>query len=109
MSQPFRKLYDSARWKRRTLLQKQEHPLCERCELAGRTTLATLSHHIVPHNGDPFLFFFGKLQSLCLKCHLGMHGNSKHDFSQKIGADGWPVDPTHVVYQTNTAKRETQR
>ena len=63
-------LYGTARWQR---LRKQvlaAHPFCEECLKAGRYTKADTIDHIVPHRGNPDLFFEpGNLQALCKSCH----------------------------------------
>ena len=59
-----------SRWRRarRTFLKK--HPLCVYCLNAGRTQLATVVDHIVPHKGDKVLFWDKKnWQPLCQHCH----------------------------------------
>jgi hypothetical protein len=67
--------------------------LCEWCEARGLYTLATIAHHLVPHRGDPVLFWSGELVSLCKECHdsdaqaIEKGGQPK----QTIGVDGWPV------------------
>lgn len=56
-----------ARYSRRRLL---EFPLCVRCQEAGRLTGADVTDHIVPHRGDPELFWEpANHQSLCKPCH----------------------------------------
>ena len=106
----FVELYCSSRWRRRTALQLKWRPMCERCEREGRTTAATLSHHLVPHNGDRYLFFYGALESLCFNCHLLEHGRAPmRDYETDVGSDGWPLDAAHPVYRTDAAKREAQQ
>lgn len=57
--------YD-ARWRARRLVYLRKHPLCVRCEQAGRVTPARVVDHIVPHKGDPALFWDeSNWQSLC--------------------------------------------
>lgn len=89
MSKPFPHLYNSRRWRRRSALQLKQHPMCEACERQGRTTVATLAHHVVPHNGDVQLFYLGALASLCHDCHLVEHDRKPQ--RAEIGIDGWPV------------------
>ena len=51
------------------------HPLCERCESAGRVTPAVLVHHIVPVEQSPALrLAVENLQALCRDCHEELHG-----------------------------------
>lgn len=47
------------------------HPLCVHCLEHGLVTAATDVDHIVPHRGDPTLFwdFDGNVQALCKACH----------------------------------------
>jgi hypothetical protein len=52
-----KRLYKTARWQRRRLLQLQLEPLCETCKAKGLTVAAEVAHHIVPHKGDSVLFY----------------------------------------------------
>lgn len=100
MSRPFKKLYDSRRWRKRSRMQLQRKPLCEHCERAGHVNEAVLSHHIVPHDGDYNLFFFGLLESLCLSCHLREHNRAPvRGYFLDIGIDGQPRDLRHPYYR----------
>ena len=66
--------YHLARWRHpvwglrtRTL---RASPLCVTCRGNGRIVAATEVAHVVPHRGDPALFWnIGNLQSLCGTCH----------------------------------------
>jgi len=96
-------LYNSKRWRMRSINQIKQHPLCVMCLQAGWVTAAKVADHIVPHKGDPTLFYEGKLQSLC-KHH---HDKSKQEFEHRgyntdIGVDGWPTDPRHPVNRTRS-------
>jgi 5-methylcytosine-specific restriction endonuclease McrA len=53
---------------RKTKIAQQ--PFCEHCEKSGRTTLATLVHHVDRNtaNVSP-----SNLQSLCERCHRVEH------------------------------------
>lgn len=56
-------------------------------------------HHIVPHKGNLILFYMGKLQSLCKRCHDGItQQEERYGFINDIGVDGWPVDSKHPLY-----------
>ncbi len=47
-----------------------KHPLCVYCERDGRTTVATVVDHKVPHRGDMRLFWDAtQWQPLCASCH----------------------------------------
>ena len=46
------------------------HPLCVECMKKGRYTKATDVDHIIPHRGDPKLFWDrDNWQALCHSCH----------------------------------------
>ena len=61
--------YD-ARWRRARKAFLQRHPLCAECMKEGKLTPATVVDHIVPHRGDPRLFWDEKnWQPLCKECH----------------------------------------
>ena len=47
-----------------------EHPLCTTCLKEGRVTEATDVDHVIPHRGDPTLFWDEtNWQALCHECH----------------------------------------
>lgn len=93
------RLYDH-RWQRYRLAFLRQHPLCVRCEAAGRTTASNTVDHIVPHRGDEKLFRDPlNHQALCKLCHSGdkqkaeKSGTDSYRGSQ---ADGTPLDPNHA-------------
>lgn len=70
------------RWARRSRLFRARYPLCgmrpdgqtpvlSRCFRERVTTIADVVDHVVPHRGDPALFWdeLGNWQSLCSACH----------------------------------------
>ena len=60
------------RWQRVRKKYLAEHPLCVKCaaENPPRYTKATVVDHIVPHRGDPVLFWDpGNWQPLCKNHH----------------------------------------
>lgn len=61
--------YNSA-WRRARAGYLAKHPLCVKCQAAGRVEPATVVDHIIPHRGDKELFW-DKLnwQPLCKRCH----------------------------------------
>lgn len=91
---PWRKLYDTARWKRLRIAQLNDEPLCERCRLSETIEPATVVHHRKAHKGDPALFFdIGNLESLC-KPHHDREGRLE-DLGKKVirfDETGWPID-----------------
>ena len=64
-----RRGYD-AKWRRYRKAYLSQHVLCEECKKQGRTTLATVVDHIIPHKGDQQLFWdASNHQALCESCH----------------------------------------
>ncbi len=60
----------NARWRRESKKFLQLHPLCEECLKEGKATTATVVDHIVPHRGDPKIFWDrSNWQALCKRCH----------------------------------------
>lgn len=59
-----------ANWRKTRARFLADNPLCAVCLLNGRTTAATEVDHIIPHQGDQYLFNDpGNLQALCKPCH----------------------------------------
>jgi len=55
---------------RRAFLARPENVLCRSCSARGRTVVATVVDHIIPHQGDQALFWdAGNWQPLCERCH----------------------------------------
>jgi 5-methylcytosine-specific restriction enzyme A len=103
--QPWHRLYHTKRWERIRRLQLQKEPLCRMCKANGIVREANVADHIVPHRGDPKLFWFGELQSLCPGCHdVGKRQVERTGYSKEIGADGYPVDPRHPVNRPGQQK-----
>jgi 5-methylcytosine-specific restriction enzyme A len=99
----YRRLYNTKRWRARRAKQLREHPLCAMCKAKGRTVLATVGDHVIPHRGDHDLFWYGELQSLCAPCHA--HKTSVIEvlgWSDETGPDGYPLDPRHPWYRGQT-------
>ena len=58
------------RWQASRLRFLQAHPLCSMCEARGIIAAATVVDHILPHKGDPALFWnVENWQPLCKACH----------------------------------------
>lgn len=76
-----RKIYNSKEWKNGLrLVQLRKQPLCQVCELLGRTTLGQCCHHIrtfvgVQTTEDMYDIAFDEsnLCTLCTKHHSMMH------------------------------------
>ena len=59
------------KWQAARLGYLQKHPLCVHCLARGHVVAATVVDHIVPHRGDPVLFWASETnwQALCATCH----------------------------------------
>ncbi|MDO1559805.1 hypothetical protein Q0812_10245 [Brevundimonas sp. 2R-24] len=92
----YRKLYGTARWRERRREQLTREPLCRFCLEVGEIVQATVADHVIEHRGDPDLFWFGDLQSLC-----ATHHNAAKQRIERGGYDcaadlqGYPLDPHH--------------
>lgn len=76
--------------------QLAEFPLCAMCERLGRVTAADTADHVVPHRGDPELFWNGALQSLCASCHSSLkQQQEKSGTFRGCDTHGRPLDPNH--------------
>jgi 5-methylcytosine-specific restriction protein A len=63
--------YDG-RWDKARRLFLAEHPFCRMCREQGTLTPATVVDHVVPHRGDPTLFWDRRnWQALCKRHHDG--------------------------------------
>lgn len=57
-------------WEKARLTYLGDHPLCVDCERNGRTTAATVVHHLIAHKGDPDLFWDqDNWEASCTACH----------------------------------------
>ena len=66
---PSQRGYDS-RWRKARKLFLKANQLCVTCLADDRVTKATVVDHIVPHRGDPVLFWDeSNWQALCKRCH----------------------------------------
>lgn len=92
----YRRLYNLAGWKKRRVEQLTRDPLCGYCLAAGMTTEATIADHVIPHRGDPDLFWFGELQSLCKLHHDSTKAREESGgWDSMADLSGYPVDPAH--------------
>lgn len=58
------------RWQAALKAYLRAHPLCRTCYQKGRYVKAEVVDHIVPHRGDPALFWDqSNWQPLCKRCH----------------------------------------
>lgn len=90
---------NSRRWRRLRAAYLSAHPICEDCEQAGRTTIATEVHHIRPieeRAGRPdemqeLAFNPCNLRALCRACHIEahrvLHSNSLSSSKERARAE----------------------
>lgn len=92
-------MMNSRRWRRLRAAYLSAHPICEDCEQAGRTTIATEVHHIRPieeRAGRPddmqeLAFNPCNLRALCKACHIEahrvLHSNSLSSSKERARAE----------------------
>ena len=57
-------------WQKARKIFLKSHPLCEECMKNGRYVKATDVDHVIPHRGDPVLFWDrDNWRALCHSCH----------------------------------------
>lgn len=73
-----RRGYD-ARWERASAQHKADFPLCAGCLAVGRYTATAVTDHVVPHRGDPTLFWDrDNWQSACAWHHDVVKARLEH-------------------------------
>lgn len=104
--------YSLARWKRLRQAQLAAHPLCAMCLEAGITNAGTLradggyqpdnrrhflvADHVLPHRGDPELFWGGDLQTLCPDHHdITKQQTEARGYRPGCDLRGRPTDEAH--------------
>jgi hypothetical protein len=98
-AQAYRRLYNTARWRRIRADQLAREPLCRFCRKAGRVTPATVCDHVDPETKQTD-FYGGPFQSLCdanpWRCHSSRkQQQERRGYSTDVGPDGVPTDPNH--------------
>lgn len=96
----YHRLYKLKAWRDLRAQQLAIEPTCRMCRAAGRTTLATVCDHVVPHRGDLELFWKGPFQSLCDQAPFRCHSSRKQriealGYEPGCDASGRPIDPGH--------------
>jgi 5-methylcytosine-specific restriction enzyme A len=82
------------RWEkaRAAFLREPENRFCRKCQQRGPMTLATIVDHVVPHRGDPDLFWDrSNWQPLCKAHHDRDKQRQERGRFVVIDEDGWPV------------------
>lgn len=76
----YHKLLSSGRWRELRRRYLSDHPICQRCESLGKTTLATCVHHILPvesqvtpYEMERVAYDYTNLEALCDACHEERH------------------------------------
>lgn len=86
-------LYKLHRWRKLRAAVLRQQPLCVLCTAEGRTALAQVVDHKVPHKGSMDLFWDrDNLQPLCYTCHNSSKQSTEvRGYDKKIDEDGWPI------------------
>jgi len=93
-----KRLYDQVSWRKasRMFLNDPSNALCAWCLLQGRDRPATLTDHVLPHNGDLTLFWDrSNWQGLCATCHGEKRRQENGKPVTGASVDGIPIDPQH--------------
>lgn len=70
--------YGTGRWRKFSEWYRRMHPLCERCEAAGRLVIADMVHHRIPLDQGGAELDPDNVESLCWSCHNKAHGSKNH-------------------------------
>jgi 5-methylcytosine-specific restriction enzyme A len=92
-TQPWQYWYTTRPWRKVRAAQLRAHPMCCMCKARGVDRVATVANHIVPHRGDPALFWDrANLNSLCASCHNSDQQRIEGGGQGRpyVGLDGWP-------------------
>ena len=86
-----------ARWQRlaKQFLRQPENVLCRLCQAEGRTVQAQVVDHIIPHKGDPTLFWDpSNWQPLCKSHHSRDKQAEERGFKarRRVGPDGYAIE-----------------
>ena len=97
----YRKLYNTARWRKIRAAQLSLEPTCRSCAQRNVTTVATVCNHLRPET-KATAFFAGPYSSLCAPCHdSGMQKEERAGYSGACDATGWPTDDRHPANQVS--------
>ena len=78
-------VYKSKKWKhKRKQILKRDGYLCQECKRFGKTTEATMVHHITPVEVSPERLWDSRnMVSLCGPCHETMHDRLTDKLTEK--------------------------
>ena len=63
-------LHRSNAWRQFSISFRRSNPICKYCNIHGKSKLCQQVDHIIPHNGDPDIFWMDdNYQALCASCH----------------------------------------
>ena len=92
-----KRLYNDRKWREAKDRFLRSQPLCQTCDLLGKTTPADVVDHVTPHKGDQALFWDqGNWQSLCEH-----HHNTKTWREGRGYVIDWDQNPDEVVVGSN--------
>ncbi|GAA2715913.1 HNH endonuclease [Aeromicrobium ponti] len=77
--------YRSIKWKskREKILRRDEY-LCRECKRYGKSTTATVIHHVFPLEHFPqYSMKSSNLYSCCNTCHNSFHDRDSHELTEK--------------------------
>lgn len=90
----YNKLIHSSKWRKLREMKLKENPLCEKCKVEGRITLAQQVHHVIPAESaktdthmTQLMFSYINLQALCVNCHSLIHKDMKSKTKENIKAN----------------------
>jgi 5-methylcytosine-specific restriction protein A len=98
----YRRLYDTAAWRRLRLWKLRKDPLCRLCKEQGILTPATVVNHRTPHKGDVQLFFdTDNLESVCKTHHdSAIQSEERTGITRGCDVDGNPLDRASHWHKT---------
>ena len=67
------KFYNSAAWRKLSLMHRKRHPVCEIC----KATASKVTDHIQPISKGGKMLDWDNLQALCVKCHNKKSANER--------------------------------
>lgn len=71
--------YQTARWKRESLLFKMQNPICAKCEVMP----VEVTDHIQPVEQGGAMWDWNNWQPLCKRCHAIKSGKEAHGNARK--------------------------
>lgn len=76
----YQSIYQDSRWKSLRLQKLKDNPVCELCDLEGKTSPTKEIHHKIPFDIsmsqeqiEALAFDYDNLISLCIPCHKKQH------------------------------------